>query len=433
MTKPLPPGWAWSRLGDVAAWGSGGTPKRTESSYYNGDIPWAVIGDLHDGVVQSCKNSITEIGLANSNCKILKSGTLLVAMYGSIGKLGITGMPMATNQAIAFAMPYIDNQYLYNYLLYQRSELGVAGKGATQKNISQTVLKVWPIPIAPITEQRRIVDAIEEHFSRIDAVESAAQTALAKLDTLRRTVLTAAFSGRLVEPPNSRHTPDGLPEEWHWSTLVDVAKWGSGGTPKRTESRYYGGDIPWAVIGDLNDSTIESCKNSITEIGLANSNCKILKSGTLLVAMYGSIGKLGITGMPMATNQAIAFALPHINIRYLFYYLLSQRRELNAAGKGATQKNISQTVLKAWLIPVAPQVEQERIVAAIEEHFSRIDTAKVSLERCLRRCSLLRRAVLAAAFSGRLVEQDPNDEPASALLERIAAEQPERRTRRKSA
>ena len=433
MSGQLPDGWKWSRLGDVAKWGSGGTPRRTESSYYEGDIPWAVIGDLDDGVVQSCKNSITQAGLANSSCKLLEPGTLLIAMYGSIGKLGVTAAQMTTNQAIAFAIPYINDKYLYNYLLYQRSELGAAGKGATQKNISQTILKAWPLPIAPLAEQHRIVDTLEEHFSGIDAAESAAQAALAKLDALRRTVLTAAFSGHLVEPFNPHRTPNGLPEDWQWSTLVDVAKWGSGGTPKRTESRYYNGDIPWAVIGDLNDDIVKSCKNSITETGLANSNCKILESGTLLVAMYGSIGKLGITGISMATNQAIAFALPHVNVRYMFNYLLSQRSALSAAGKGATQKNISQTVLKAWPIPVAPQVEQELIVAAIEEHFSRIDAAKASLERCLQQCSRLRRSVLAAAFSGRLVKQAPNDEPASVLLERIAAEQPKRRTRRKSA
>ena len=86
--------------------------------------------------------------------------------------------------------------------------------------------------------------------------------------------------------------------------------------------------------------------------------------------MYGSIGKLGIAGMPMTTNQAIASAVPRIDSRYLFYFLLAQRSQLTEAGKGATQRNISQTILKAWPIPVAPPKEQVRIVAAIEEHFS---------------------------------------------------------------
>ena len=89
---------------EVVTWGSGGTPKATESQYYdNGDIPWLIIGDLNDGVVTESQSKITELGLKNSSAKIIPAGTLLVAMYGSIGKLGITGIECCTNQAIAFA------------------------------------------------------------------------------------------------------------------------------------------------------------------------------------------------------------------------------------------------------------------------------------------------------------------------------------------
>lgn len=135
MRADLPPGWAWMTLGEIADWSSGGTPRRTEESFYGGDIPWAVIGDLNDEIVTQCKSSITHEGLSNSNCKIIGPGTILVAMYGSIGKLGIAGMPMATNQAIASAVPRISSRYLFYFLLAQRSQLAEAGKGATQRNI----------------------------------------------------------------------------------------------------------------------------------------------------------------------------------------------------------------------------------------------------------------------------------------------------------
>ena len=97
-----------------------------------------------------------------------------------------------------------------------------------------------------------------------------------------------------------------LPSIWTHVNLDQLGKWGSGGTPKRTNPNYYDGDIPWLVIGDLNDSVVGGAKNTITQEGLANSSAKLLKKDTLLIAMYGSIGKLGISGIECATNQAIA-------------------------------------------------------------------------------------------------------------------------------
>src|SRR5262245_58919672 len=101
----LPPGWVLRSLSEVASWGSGGTPKATVPGYYEGSIPWAVIGDLNDAVVETTASTISDEALANSSAKLVVPGTLLIAMYGSIGKLGIAGVRMATNQAIAFAVP----------------------------------------------------------------------------------------------------------------------------------------------------------------------------------------------------------------------------------------------------------------------------------------------------------------------------------------
>ncbi len=141
-----------------------------------------------------------------------------------------------------------------------------------------------------------------------------------------------------------------LPEGWDGSALGTVAKWGSGGTPRAGTSSYYGGKIPWAIISDLNEGTVTETAQSITELGLAESSAKLIQPGSVLVAMYGSIGKTGIAGQPMATNQAIAFAVPHSSMmsrEYLHLYLKSQRESFLAAGKGGTQANISQTILKA--------------------------------------------------------------------------------------
>ena len=143
----LPHGWAVARLGNLGDWGSGGTPSKSNKAYYeSGTIPWLVIGDLNESVVYRSNLCITEEGLKNSSAKLLPTGTLLVAMYGSIGKTAITGVQCATNQAIAYCQPHegINLNYLHRIMQWLKPNLIVQGKGGTQQNISQGILKnMW--------------------------------------------------------------------------------------------------------------------------------------------------------------------------------------------------------------------------------------------------------------------------------------------------
>lgn len=175
-----------------------------------------------------------------------------------------------------------------------------------------------------------------------------------------------------------------IQKKWQVLPMTEVVKWGSGGTPKATVKEYYdNGSIPWLVIGDLNDGIVTTSATKITPLGLKNSSAKIVPANTLLVAMYGSIGKLGITGMECCTNQAIAFAkeLVGVTTKYMYYFMMSRRNELIERGKGGTQKNISQTVLNSMNVPVPPLPEQQRIVAKIEELFAELDNSVAMLKK----------------------------------------------------
>lgn len=195
----IPESWVKTTLGECFKWGSGGTPKSGNPEYYGGNIPWLVIGDLNDGIINESSQKINEKGLKNSSAKLVDEGTLLLAMYGSIGKLGIAGMKLATNQAIAFAEKNeIETKYLFNFLRYARLELAGLGKGATQQNISQTVIKAFPFPLAPVNEQKRIVAKIEQLFSELDNGITALKTAREQLKIYRQAVLKHAFEGKLT-------------------------------------------------------------------------------------------------------------------------------------------------------------------------------------------------------------------------------------------
>ncbi|MEM5345793.1 restriction endonuclease subunit S [Paraburkholderia azotifigens] len=180
------------------------------------------------------------------------------------------------------------------------------------------------------------------------------------VERLRTLVLQLAVQGRLF----NRQGP------WRRYVLGELGKWGSGGTPAKTHADYYGGDIPWLVIGDLNDGDVRSASATITQKGLANSAAKLIPPGALLIGMYGSIGKLGITGIPCATNQAIAHCIVNERLaltRYLFIFVRANRGILFAQGKGLAQQNISQTILKAQRIDLPSVEEQSHIVAKVDE------------------------------------------------------------------
>jgi restriction endonuclease S subunit len=199
----LPPGWEVTSLGDVAKWGSGGTPKSGTAAFYGGPIRWAVIGDLTESLVSETAQSITKLGLEKSSAKVIAPGTVMLAMYGaSIGRTGIAAIEMATNQAIAFAVPQdglLDAQYLLKYLQSQKENFVRAGQGGAQPNISQTVIKPWPMPLPPMGEQEKIVQILEEQFSRLEASLEIANAIETKASNMRRSLLHAAFTGDLTK------------------------------------------------------------------------------------------------------------------------------------------------------------------------------------------------------------------------------------------
>ena len=220
-----------------------------------------------------------------------------------------------------------------------------------------------------------------------------------------------------------------LPEGWRWERLGNCGNWSSGGTPSAKDARYYGGTIPWLTSGELNDAVVSRSEKMITEEGYANSSVKWLPSDTLLVAMYGAtIGKAAVTGFRCTTNQAVAACQPHpgYNVRYLLYYVLSQRDNLRNLGQGGAQPNISQALLKDYPCPVAPAVDQQKIVARIDALFSEIDEGVAALAEARAGVEVYRKALLKAAVTGELTADwraaNPPEETGEQLLGCILAD-----------
>ena len=224
------------------------------------------------------------------------------------------------------------------------------------------------------------------------------------------------------DKPHYENVPFEIPDSWEWVTLGAIGTWQAGGTPNRGVKEYYGGDIPWLKTGDLNDGYITNIPECITKLGLDKSSAKLNPKDSVLIAMYGAtIGKVGILTFPATTNQACCACIeyPAVDKLYLYYFLLSHREIFISRGGGGAQPNISKEIILATQFPLPPHAEQQRIVAEVEKWFTLIDTLEENKEDLKEYIKQVKSKVLSLAISGKLVPQDPNDEPAIELLKRI--------------
>ena len=206
-----------------------------------------------------------------------------------------------------------------------------------------------------------------------------------------------------------------------WTTLGKIGNWQSGATPSRLRKDYYGGNIPWLKTGDLNDRYISDIPEYITETALKETSVKLNPKDSVLIAMYGAtIGKVGILSFPATTNQACCACTDYlVKKMYLFYFLLANREKFIAMGGGGAQPNISKEKIVSTLIPLPPKQEQSRIVEGIEHWLSLVDCIEKNKDNLRRTIKEAKSKILTLAFHGKLVPQDPTDEPASELLKRI--------------
>lgn len=381
---------------DVVKWGSGGTPKATEKEYYeNGTIPWLIIGDLNDGIITDSQSKITKLGLENSSAKMIPAGTLLVAMYGSIGKLGITGIECCTNQAIAYAKEIhgVTTKYMYYYMAMMKSKLISMGKGGTQKNISQSVLNSLDVIVPPIPEQEHIVSRIEELFSKLDNGVETLKKTKQQLAVYRQAVLKEAFA-----PCGQKATVESVCQH-----VTD----GDHMPPPKTKS-----GIPFIMISNIDNHVIDW--NNTAFVGdeyYNNIDSKRRPSkGDVLYTVTGSYGIPVLIDFEkkFCFQRHIALLRPknNINQKYL-YYAMQEPGVYAQASKGATgtaQKTVGLAVLRKIQIPFCDDIyTQTEIVNDIETKMSLCESIEKTVDTALQQAEAMRQSILKKAFEGELI------------------------------
>ncbi len=228
-------------------------------------------------------------------------------------------------------------------------------------------------------------------------------------------------------------TPFDIPDSWEWIRFKDLVDYSMGKTPPRKETEYWSnGTLPWVSIADLvTDGTVTATKECVNSFAAENTfKGKISKAGTLLMSFKLTVGKVSILGIDAFHNEAIISIYPFVdpdNITTMFLFatlpLLSQSGDTKSAIKGNTLNSDS---LDALLIPLPPIMEQKRIFDKLHELTTPLldygaAEQKVT-ELNVNFPERLKKSILQEAVQGKLVSQDPSDEPAEALLERIRAE-----------
>ncbi|HLO19257.1 MAG TPA: restriction endonuclease subunit S, partial [Sphingomicrobium sp.] len=477
--SPAPRGWAWIKLTEIARLESGHTPSRNHPEYWDGDIAWIGIKDArehHAGVIDDTLQHVTQAGIDNSAARLLPAKTVCLSRTASVGYVVVMGRPMATSQDFVnwVCTPALDPDYLKWLLLAEGGDgLRKFGKGSTHTTIYFPEVQAFHACVAPLNEQRRIVAKLDTIFEQTRTAKARFERLPALLEKLKRSILAAAFRGDLTKNwraanrdvehldvaldraraelaarPKIRQGgrnvdtvttiegrcalainrgPAELPETWRWCPLSDVSLLESGHTPSRSNSSYWGGAFGWIGITDARDyhgRTIERTEETITQEGLNNSAARLLPAGTVCVSRTASIGYVVVMGTEMATSQDFAnwVCTSAIEPRFLAYAFLAEDSEgLRRFGKGTTHTTIYYPELKALHIRLPPVAEQREIVRLLDMAMTSLEPILARASQVLSRIEDVRRAALSMAFRGGLVPQDPNDEPAAVLLERIRA------------
>ncbi|EPS3559770.1 restriction endonuclease subunit S [Campylobacter jejuni] len=409
----------------------GGTPSRKNINYWNGDIKWLTISDYSNHqVIMDTKEKITREGFKNSNAKMIQKGAVVVSIYATIGRVGILGEDMTTNQAIVAIIPNEEfiNKYLMYAIDYFKFQLYNEVITTSQQNINLGILQNMVIPKPPLEIQKQIVaecEKVEEQhntlslsikeyqnlikamlqkcgiiednqeyelnsilenlqkleskldfnllFSFIDDFTNARQEDLKKFKEFVKNI--KAILGTFSTPPK---------QGWNKEKLNEIVSIQSGGTPDRKIKEYWNGNINW-----VKSEVCQNCyvydyqvKEKITELGLQKSSAKLLKKETTLIALVGAtIGKIGFLTFESATNQNITGLYPKnlkiLNTKYLYYACMGLYGQFGKLGDFAMANS---NFIKNLTIPLPPLEIQEKIVQNIELVEQQIDFLNLKLE-----------------------------------------------------
>ncbi|MGJ7462321.1 restriction endonuclease subunit S [Halomonas sp. MA07-2] len=489
-SSDMPLGWAWSRLGELGTWSGGGTPSKANKAFWSGgSIPWVSPKDMKCERIKTAEDSITEEAVEKSSAKMIPEGSVLMVTRSGIlahtFPVAVNECAVAVNQDLKTLTPHggVASDYLVWFLRANNYSIlkACAKHGTTVASIDTDRLKNLPVPIAPLSEQSRIVDKIESLFAQLDHGEASLRDVQMLLARYRQSVLKAAVTGQLTadwraenadrlessigllerilqthrenwqgrgkyqEPSLETQRLITLPESWTW-IRVDTA--GDVLLGRQRAPQYHAGETmhPYLRVANVYEDRLELSDVKEMNFDEVHFQKYKLEPGDILLAEGQTPDLVGRPAMfrgeidnccfqkTLHRFRSAEWVNPDFALAVFRFYLHSKRFKKSAS----ITTNIGHLTLarfKEIEFPVPSLEEQAEIVSRLHAELSRIAAVELVCSAEFTRSSALRQSILKDAFAGKLVPQDPDDEPASELLARIRAERdaavPKKSTRKK--
>jgi type I restriction enzyme S subunit len=470
----LPNGWLQLKLGDVIQIQKGKKPVGLGLHNESRTVPYINISAFET-------KKIAEYAPEQDVPRCEPKDTLLVwdgARAGLSGR-GVAGYIGSTLARLTSDLANSD--YLFYFMISNYGVLNTQTKGVGIPHIDPVVLAELCFPLAPAAEQTHIVAKLEELLSDLDVGMAELKAAQKKLGQYRQSLLKAAVEGALTAEWRKQHQPTEtgaqllerilserrtrweakqlakfteqgktppkdwqkkypepvqadtsdlpeLPAGWSWSFIGQCFYVGVGATPSRKNSEYWDGDIFWVSSGEVRFNRIFEANERISLAGLNNSSTQINPVGSVLLGMIGegkTRGQVAILDIEAANNQncaAIWVSETDVPSEYVYYWLWSRYEETRRGSSGNNQPALNKSIVERIPLPLPPLDELKVIVQMVDASLTQIDNQEDAIVISLKQSASQRKNILKAAFSGELTPQDPDDEPASVLLERIRAE-----------
>jgi type I restriction enzyme, S subunit len=476
-------------VGDIYSGGTPSTKNSSNFEGDVPWITPADLSGFKNTYISKGRRNISLEAVNSSSAVLIPAGSVLFSSRAPIGYVAIVKNEVTTNQGFKSIKPLggIISEYIFYYLKSIKDLAEAKASGTTFLEISKSKFESLPLPLAPIEEQRRIVAKIEELFTQLDAAETALQSARVNLERYRRSVLQAAVTGELtiewreihetdVEPVsetlkyvlskrrvkfenhlNAKGNKSGLtfddamdilqiyqlydlPEKWIWTTVRILAADepnsitdGPFGSNLKTE--HYTESGPRVIrLQNIGDGFFINNFAHISEEHFTSLKKHQVLSGDLVIAGLGeSLPRACIipnfVGDAIVKTDCIRFKPDPLlsNNIYLNAVLNSQliKDVVKTIVHGIGRPRLNQQEIKAIPIPLPPVDEQYAIAEELQKTYSLSDNIEKKIDQSLTRIELTRKTILQQAYSGELVDQNPEDEPASALLRRIKVEREE--------
>jgi type I restriction enzyme S subunit len=434
MDYNLPKSWLLTTLDNIGQIISGGTPSTSIQEYWGGEVSWISPVDLSKNkakYISKGAKSITILGLLKSSAKLMPAGSVLFSSRAPIGYVVIAAKELCTNQGFKSIIPNeaINNEYLYYFLIASKRQADDLASGTTFKEISLSNFSLIKIPLPPLAEQQRIVAKIEELFSELDKGIETLKTAQQQLKVYRQAVLKYAFEGKLTSSENYMKP----------TILGEILEVVSGNTPKGIEQELGTGSFQFYKVSDMNlggnKVQMKFSNHLIDDKAVEKLKIKIFPEGTVVFPKRGGAiltNKKRMLSMPSSFDLNLMGVLPNefVNKHFLFYWFL--KLDLSKIYDGSSVPQINNKNILPLIFPLYPLEIQLLIVQEIESRLSVCDKIEENIEQGLQQAEALRQSILKKSFEGKLVPQDPNDEPARVLLERIKEERVEAQSEKKT-